>query len=427
MAVPALGAFLLDLTGLTLRTGNVLAVCALLLIAICALILSFSQREKGLAPASQPRSGSLSPWEPLRGPRGRARVRVWLRSSLPLLLVFVLVWLIGLRLAWPSMLPVSTSVDEVNHWLLVDYLVRHGALPHGDEARSLVEMAEYPFGAHLPIALAARWLGFASPYLLHPFATLYLALLAAFAYALVAELGHRWVALVAVPVLLWPAAYTLGAIAHDFFLAQLFGVACLVAAAYWATARRRIGQAALPPLVLSGVGLLFSYPSLLPIYGAGVALALLRPPTRRGLLAVAAVGAPLALLAAAYLLPRLGTGLDVVRQGGVATAPTLSTLPPLFVLLGLAGLLRASRRCAPLWPLAAFGWVALAQTALFGLLVRVGRELSPYAVEKMLYVLAPLLAVLGAALLVEVLRRAHVTLSAAKGPSGSRRILRRSA
>ena len=77
----------------------------------------------------------------------------------------------------------------------------------------------------------------------------------------------------------------------------------------------------------------------------------------------------------------------------------------------LAGLLRASRRrcsCSGRWPPSP-GW-RWRRPALFGLLVRVGRELSPYAVEKMLYVLAPLLAVLGAALLVEVLGSAYAPL-----------------
>ena len=87
-----------------------------------------------------------------------------------------------------------------------------------------------------------------------------------------------------------------------------------------------------------------------------------------------------------------------MRQGGVALAPGPETLPPLFLLAGAAGLARASRR-RERSALAAFAWAALLQTAAFALVYRLTGELSRYAVEKMVYVLVPLLAVLAAALL----------------------------
>jgi hypothetical protein len=312
---------------------------------------------------------------------------------------------IGLRFAWPTMLPVSTSVDEVNNYLLADYLVRHAHLPAGaDEAASLVEMGQYPFGPHLLVALAARLIGAPAFYLLHPLAAVVLATTAAFAYALAAELsagraGGDLAALAGPAALLWPAAYTLGQFTSDFFLAQMFGLMCLVGALYWARAPGRLAPVA---LVALGAGLVFSYPTLLPIFALGVAWARPRP---RDLLLV---GLPLGGLAALYLVGRAATGLDVVRQGGVALSPDLATLPPLFLVVGLVGLARATWR-PERRALTGFAWAALLQTAAFALAYRLTGELSRYAVEKMVYVLVPLLAVLAGALLAEGLT--------ARGPS----------
>src|SRR5207248_4349313 len=159
--------------------------------------------------------------------------------------------------------------------LLADYIVRHGHLPRGDEAASLVEMAQYPFGPHLLVALGARLLGLPAFYLLHPLAALALAATAAFAYGIVADQvedrpGGDLAALAAPAVLLWPAAYTLGQFTGDFFLGQMFGLTCLIGALYWASDRSPL---ALIGLVALGAGLVFSYPSLLPVLGLGVALA----------------------------------------------------------------------------------------------------------------------------------------------------------
>ncbi|HEY3110128.1 MAG TPA: hypothetical protein VGL23_15295 [Chloroflexota bacterium] len=215
-------------------------------------------------------------------------------------------------------------------------------------------------------------------------AELALAATAAFAYATVAEgvegrPGGDLAALAAPVALLWPAAYTLGQFSSDFFLGQMFGLACLIGALYWARGRSPL---ALIGLVALGTGLVFSYPTLLPIFGLGVALA------RRRWLDLALVGLPVGALAGLYLLARAGTGLDVVRQGGVALAPGPETLPPLFLLAGAAGLAWASRRRERA-ALAAFAWAALLQTAAFALVYRLTGELSRYAVEKMVYVLVP--------------------------------------
>src|SRR5207247_2148672 len=101
---PITGAYLLDLLGLTLRAAN-LAVAVAVQIAVVALALGRPPRVEW----STARLAGLS-------------------------LSFGLTLAIGLRFAWPTMLPVSTSVDEVNHYLLADYIVRHGYLPRGDEA-----------------------------------------------------------------------------------------------------------------------------------------------------------------------------------------------------------------------------------------------------------------------------------------------------
>lgn len=376
LALPATSAFLLDRAGLDLRATNLL-----LAVSVQLLLLGLALRRV--------RPGSRAGW-----PYG----------TLSVLTGMALTAAIGLRLAWPSLLPVSTSVDETNHWLLVDYLVRHGTLPRGDEAASLIEMADYPFGPALLVALGARAFDVSSLYLLHAAAAAYLAVFAAFVVGAVAELSGPRTAVVAVPVLLWPTAYTLGAIAHDFFLAQVYGVACLAGAAYWAAVRRRLGDGTLAPLALAGLGLLFSYPSLLPIYVGGIVLAEVRPITRRAPWRLAVVLAPIALFAAAYLPSRVGRGLDVVQQGGVATAPSFETLPLSFLALSCLGLVWTSWR-ADRWPIAAFAWSALGQLALFLVIQLSTGGLSRYAIEKMVYVVAPLLALVAATLLAHCIGR----------------------
>src|SRR5207248_4559527 len=142
-----------------------------------------------------------------------------------------------------------------------------------------------------------------------------------------------------------------------------------IGALYWASDRSPL---ALIGLVALGAGLVFSYPSLLPVLGLGVALA------RRRWRDLARVGLPVGALAGLYLVGRVGTGLEVVRQGGVALAPGLETLPPLFLATGAAGLAWASRR-RERSALAGFAWAALLQTAAFALAYRLTGELSRYA------------------------------------------------
>jgi hypothetical protein len=302
----------------------------------------------------------------------------------------------GLAPAWPALLPVSASVDEVNHFLLVDYLYGQSHLPRDlspPEAANLGEMAGYPFAACLLVAEAARILGLPPYAPLHVVAAVVLAVTALFAYCLTVELlvggrhGHV-AALLVVPLLFWPAAYWLGQFTSDFFLTQMLGSLSVVGTWFW-TARYRAGEtAALGGLGFCGILLLFSYPTLGPAAAAGV----LAPFWRRPVHLVAAA-APVAALALAYLPERAGLGLSVMRRGGVALEPSVETFPPLLGLLAVAGLVALTRRRPSL---SVLPWALLAQTAVLQLLAP---WLTSYAAKKMVYVLVPFAGILAALLL----------------------------
>src|SRR5438094_362521 len=119
---------------------------------------------------------------------------------------------------------------------------------------------------HRRLPARARLLGLPAFYLLHPLAALALAATAAFAFGIVADQvegrpGGDLAALAAPVVLLWPSAYTLGQFTSDFFLAQMFGLTCLLGALYWVRGRSPLAPIG---LVALGAGLVFSYPTLLP-------------------------------------------------------------------------------------------------------------------------------------------------------------------
>ena len=61
-----------------------------------------------------------------------------------------------LWLAWPALLPLGSGSDLTHHLILVDYIERHGQLPHDASAvEYLGEMADYTPGLHL-LAVIAR-------------------------------------------------------------------------------------------------------------------------------------------------------------------------------------------------------------------------------------------------------------------------------
>ena len=60
-----------------------------------------------------------------------------------------------LWLAWPALLPLGSVSDLTHHLLLVDYIERHGQLPHDAGAiEYLGEMADYTPGLHLLSVIA---------------------------------------------------------------------------------------------------------------------------------------------------------------------------------------------------------------------------------------------------------------------------------
>jgi hypothetical protein len=326
-----------------------------------------------------------------------------------LALVFLVTLGVGLVVSWPSFLPASPSVDIVHHYQLVDYFYRQQRLVHGTaELPYLAEMVQYPFGACLLVALLAHATGIDPLHLIFPFAAVPLACTATFAYATITELipGRRanLIAGLVVPLYLWPYAYTMGQFTRDFYLTEMLGIAAVLGLIYWIGWYARSGRRlAAVPLVGLGAVLIVTYPTLLPPVALTFAAApFLRrpwPSARRWLADTLLVGGPLLLVAGLYLPSRIDAGLSIMANNGATIDPSLTTLPPVFLALGLAGLVYATLRPG-LRLLATATWLTGVQTAAYYGAVAAFAALSPYAAKKMFYLLVPELAVLGGLALV---------------------------
>ncbi|HEU4323892.1 MAG TPA: hypothetical protein VFS21_12155 [Roseiflexaceae bacterium] len=330
------------------------------------------------------------------------------------LLAFVAVAGLGLRLAWPSLLPLGLSVDAPHHYLLVRWIAERGSFPPTDAATvgRMGEMAAYPPGLALVVVAAARLTG------LPPLEALYptVALLGGLCAALVALLaataadlrGGRAALLggVGALILLAHRRYFLEAFIDHSYYAMVLGLLLMLLACGWLTAVPRLAAGQAFQVGLALAALAATYPLWLPIPVAFALLVLVRPDRLRAL--VPALLPPL-LLALADLPQRLGTGAVVLAHEGLVARPDAAGLAPLLpALLAVPLLARGprGRRLLGLAGLVLLGLVTLWLAGRYGLV-------ASYHSYKLLFVLVPLAAALAAAGLARLADRAGSPLAPA--------------
>lgn len=390
LALPPLCVFLLDLAGIPLRATTLGAAMlgGLVLIALAAS-------------------------RPHRPSRTSTRSR-HLVPAIASVLAGLAAFGVAVALAWPTLLSPSISVDVVHNYLQVDYILRRGGLPDGfDGIERLGEMVAYPFGANV-LVVALSWASGVAPLrLMHPVAAALLGAIAFFGCAVATELARRprpgWLPGLLVPALLLSVpSYTFGVFTRDYFLSQMLAMAALMALWYWLVRYLRAPRPFwLLPTTLLGSTVLFSYPTLLPLFAIPLAVAPRLAPSRHAWLPhlrdLVLVGFPLAALAFLYLDERRREiGQQIFWHAGAAISPSLEVLPPPFLLLAAAGLLvtavspRQRPTIVPVW---------LTLLAMLGL--RFAAGIPAYHSDKLIYLLAPQLTVLAAvALLVSLPRLA---------------------
>jgi hypothetical protein len=325
-------------------------------------------------------------------------------GSLPLFVTVVVTALAyPLWLASPSLLPVTNAPDVVHHLQLIHLIQRTHRLAHDPAlAPYLMEMMNYTPGGHILAASVADWLRLDALRVILPVTAAFVALKAGVIYLLAlrvvpARPGAALQAAAAPVLLLLPAAYVLRSFFQFFFFAQVlsetFAVTMVLAAVNW---RRTGGRGHLWIASLSGVGMFLTWPVWMGPAAAAVLTAIVFSPwsRRRRVVAAAVALGPLAVIALLYSATHT-VGTSVIGTSGAVTEPSVTTLAPAFVVLGLAGAVLAIRTTVAQPVL-----VLMIVTALQGLAIvildrRAGTS-SLYMPFKMVYLAVLPCAVLGA-------------------------------
>lgn len=365
MAAPAavvVGAYALDVAGVAFRPAPMLAVALASLLAGAGL---------------------------LRGAR-RDPADAWCVGGVVSVTLAWLLWL-----ARPSLLPLSTGPDITHHLMLIGYLETHWRLVHdAGLERFLGEMAQYTPGSHILAAEAGAWSGTDGTRALHAVQAVLLAVKTGFLYLIARRLlpstTPRAMALAGVLLLLAAPRYALGAFAEYGFVAQVVAEAFVVAM-WWAV----VAWDARPDMrvalffSMAGAATFITWPVYVgPPVGAFGLVLLMRsdlPIATRARHLLAGLG-PFGLVAAMYLLPRLGW-LAMAGTGGDAPWPSPTVYSWPLTMLALAGVALSVRRRRARATLV-FTLVVVAQAlALYVLAARRGGAAQPYMALKMAYLL----------------------------------------
>ncbi len=319
------------------------------------------------------------------------------------------VWLLLLRLAWPSFLPLVDSEDAVAHWLLIDWLRAFGHTPR-DPALDpyLGQLGIYPPGFHYLVYLGSSVLPILAERLIHPI----LALLVALKAGCVFLTARRTVGgsvgvgagLVAAALLALPFSYTLWSFTRWSFYPQVasetFAVATLWATVWLAQGG---GRPAAVVVAVTLVGQYLTWPAWLPIslvtaaWGVWSTRGLSRRWPTLALAGVGGVVGGLVLLQPERLLRYIQ---QATARGGVVEPSVEAFTPVLLMLGGLGALLCLAPRfrTAPTraaWPVVVFATATLAQAAALYLIDTQMGAGAFYPVYKMAHLLVYPLAVLG--------------------------------
>jgi len=262
----------------------------------------------------------------------------------------LLAWL--LWLSAPSLLPLGTGPDLTHHLMLVRHIETHWRLVHDPALeQSLGEMAHYTPGSHILVALAGAWSGTDGLRAMHGVQAWTVALKAVFLVAVCLRLlpprAPRLLAALGPVLLLESPRYFLGGFTEFGFLAQVVAelpaVAMWWALVAWADSRADL---ALGVFGAAGAAAFLAWPVYVgpPALAAGVLIASRgRRPFARRVRDLAVAFAPLALVAAAFAIGRLGW-LRLAGTGGLAPWPSIAAYGRPLVVLSAAGLLVAAAR-----------------------------------------------------------------------------------
>jgi hypothetical protein len=307
----------------------------------------------------------------------------------------VVSWL--LWLARPHLLPIGAGPDLTHHLLLVDYIDRTGRLVHDPALGGyLGEMIDYTPGLHLLAVLAGRWMGRDGLHAIFSVVAasiaikagaIFLIAMRCFASQQPDRTSRAALALAAVAMLAFPQIYSFGSFAHDSYLPQvvseLFALTMWLAVLAW---DERPSIAAASVFAIAGIAAFLTWPVWLgpPIVTFAVVVWLRgdRLPSERT--AHLAVGiAPIALLAAVYLIGRVGASA-IAASGGAVPLPSPATIGWLLLTLGPAGAVVAAtdRRARPIPILLA---AIVLQAAALVVVARARHPTAPYLALKMAY------------------------------------------
>lgn len=331
---------------------------------------------------------------------------------------------LGLWLAWPTLLPLGASVDGVHHLQLITWIAEHSALPLPDnETRRLLgEMAAYPVGFAL-LAVAVAWLvGQSSVAVLYPLVAVVGAMIAAVTVLLsaasdgsneIAICGKRFsprfllprilVLLVGPLLLLAHRTYSLEAYTEQSYYTMVLGVFLVLLASAWMIVAPPSSWSATAQFGIALAALVGTYPLWAPL-PAGLSALILAVHqlkqanrgslARLGLRFLLAWG-PALVLGLLDTVPRLNVGMLVLAHQGYVPSPTAERLMPvLLALLCLPLLVRPKpgRHLLVLAGLTGAMLVVLAVAARLNLA-------ALYHSDKVLFVLTPLAAAItGAAM-----------------------------
>jgi hypothetical protein len=332
-----------------------------------------------------------------------ARVLLQPRFDAGFALVVAVSFGYAMWIASPAFLPVTNGPDVVHHLQLVHVIQKARHLPH-DAALDpyLLEMMGYTPGAHILAAAAGSLLGADPLQLVYPLAAAFTAVKAGTIYALARRLiapapGSGMTALAAPILAFGSATYFLGSFVQFFFFSQVvseaFAVAMLLALVRW----RQFGEDRdLVALAACAVGVVLTWPVWIVPAGITVAIGILTAASqrRRRWVVLGVTLAPAALFAAAHQITHRGAA-GIVTSSGAVTAPTVAAFGAGFLVLAAVGALLAVRARAARPVVIFLAATLLAAAGLAALAARAGSS-SFYMAFKMMYLVVPPAAVLGA-------------------------------
>ena len=328
MAFSIFNAFLLDLAGMQIDAGVVLAAALIELAAF--------------------------DWFWVRGSPGIERASPVDALAFAGIVAVVTVYMI--LPAWPALLPPSHHYDSVHPVALANYIYQTESLPHDfTGTQPPYYPPGYPVGGAAMVALVSHWLGRVPIDTLHPLISFVLGLTAGLLYLMVRRMlrGLRFaipLAILATLLLFTAWEYFPGSLNERYFFGQVFAqFFALVGFFHLMNYVRVPDTPTLIAILASLAAILFSHPSplLAPTLALGLVLAeRLRVNPRQAIVHGAIVAVGLGLVTWSYVLPRLAAWVGQTGYGEAVPfgVDSIGVMLPLLALVGFGLSLRARWR-----------------------------------------------------------------------------------